>query len=366
MRAARATWTETLRWIDCCGPWPTCLPSLSAVLASGAVVGGAFRIESILVRGGMGEVYLAHDLRLNRRVALKLHLSPPSPTSTWLLMREASAMAKLSHPNVETVYDVGAHEGRLYLAMEYVEGSTLRGWLASHPRRAAEILAAFLDAGQGLVAAHAVGVVHRDIKPDNVLVGHDGRVRVADFGLARAPVAQEAAAQVSSLVRTSLPSNAPETPSTATLVDGRLPGGSVLGGTRGYMAPEQLARRVCGEGGRPVLDLCRPGRGLGWQARTALCPSRHGPGARAPAAGSLPLDAGDAGTGQRGTGGSPPGVSAVRLAPGAVLLIHAANLLGSIELQAGQIAESVRHHMEAAGAAARHHERPTRCGSMPR
>src|SRR5262249_52583000 len=102
------------------------------------------------------------------------------------LLREAQAMAQLSHPNVIAIYDMGTFGEQVFIAMEYVDGSTLSGWLSATQRSWREIVSIFVQAGRGLAAAHAAGILHRDFKPDNVLVGNDGRVRVLDFGLARA------------------------------------------------------------------------------------------------------------------------------------------------------------------------------------
>jgi serine/threonine protein kinase/tetratricopeptide (TPR) repeat protein len=155
-------------------------------LPTGSVVGRHIVLQEI-GRGGMGVVYKAFDPALDRPIALKvLRVRHSGDIGQTRLAREARALAKLSHPNVVAVYDVGTHDQALYLAMEYVEGQTLTHWLRAAPHRASEILAAFGAAGEGLAAAHQVGIVHRDFKPDNVLVGHDGRVRVLDFGLARA------------------------------------------------------------------------------------------------------------------------------------------------------------------------------------
>jgi eukaryotic-like serine/threonine-protein kinase len=140
---------------------------------------GRYIVLGYLGEGGMGVVYLGYDPDLDRRVALKfLHDGDRS----WLLS-EAQAIAKLSHPNVVSVFDVGHSGDALYVAMEYVPGVTLREWLAVERRSWAEIVERFRDAGRGLAAAHAAGIVHRDFKPDNVLVTDD-RVRVLDFGLA--------------------------------------------------------------------------------------------------------------------------------------------------------------------------------------
>jgi tetratricopeptide (TPR) repeat protein/predicted Ser/Thr protein kinase len=135
--------------------------------------------------GGMGVVYAAYDPDLDRKVALKF-LKTAGGDRTARLLREAQAMAQLSHPNVATCFDVGVVDGQVFVAMEYVDGTTLRGWLDEDAERSwHEIWAVFRDAARGLATAHAAGIVHRDFKPANVLVGGDGRARVTDFGLAR-------------------------------------------------------------------------------------------------------------------------------------------------------------------------------------
>jgi serine/threonine protein kinase/tetratricopeptide (TPR) repeat protein len=148
---------------------------------------GRYVLLERLGAGGMGVVFAAWDPELDRRVAIKL-ISDRSPKLhrqlEGRLRREAQAMARLTHPNVVQVYDAGAADGRLFIAMEYVEGISLRRWLQASPRSGAEIVAAFRQAGEGLAAAHAQGVIHRDFKPDNVLIANDGRVLVLDFGLA--------------------------------------------------------------------------------------------------------------------------------------------------------------------------------------
>jgi len=157
------------------------------VLERGAAVGRYVVIDR-LGSGAMGVVVLAFDPTLDRKVALKLVRLDHTGTTAGLqrLLREAQAMARLSHPNVVTVFEVGTFEERVFLAMEYVPGSTLGDWLAVKKRTRREIVTAFLAAGQGVAAAHRAGIVHRDFKPANVLVAQDGRVRVADFGLATA------------------------------------------------------------------------------------------------------------------------------------------------------------------------------------
>ncbi len=144
---------------------------------------GRYIVGERLGAGGMGEVYAAYDPGLDRRIAVKLLHRDLGEHAADRLRREARTMARLSHRNLVAVHDVGEHDGRLFLAMELIEGSTLRGWARERPWR--EILRAYLDAGRGLAAAHDAGVIHRDFKPDNVLIGKDGRVAVTDFGIAR-------------------------------------------------------------------------------------------------------------------------------------------------------------------------------------
>ena len=161
-----------------------------AELGTGARI-GRFIVLGMVGKGGMGEVYAAFDPDLDRKVAVKLlrieNSAGVDPSEGRArMLREAQAIAKLSDPNVVTVYDVGTFEGRVFLAMEFVDGNTLGYWLHARPRTWREILTCFRAAGLGLAAAHRAGIVHRDFKPDNVMVGHDGNVRVMDFGLARA------------------------------------------------------------------------------------------------------------------------------------------------------------------------------------
>ena len=154
---------------------------------------GRYVVLDLLGKGGMGEVYTAYDPELDRRVALKvIHAAVRSggdpKTARARLIREAQTLAKLSHPNVVAVYDVGELDDHdtsdVYIAMEFVEGTDLRYWLTESDKPLDEILAVFVAAAQGLAAAHDEGLVHRDVKPDNILIGNDGRVRVIDFGIA--------------------------------------------------------------------------------------------------------------------------------------------------------------------------------------
>ncbi len=151
---------------------------------------GRYLVLSTLGAGGMGMVFAAYDPQLDRKIALKVlrtNLGANTADARKRLKREAQAIARLNHPNVVGVYDVGTTTSGedVYIAMEFVEGDTLTTWLKRYPRTWREILEVFAQAGRGLMAAHSVGLLHRDFKPDNVLVGSDGRVRVTDFGLAR-------------------------------------------------------------------------------------------------------------------------------------------------------------------------------------
>jgi hypothetical protein len=198
---------------------------------------GRYRLERALGEGGMGVVHAAFDPDLQRRVALKvLRIAAPSIEAKDRLLREARAMARLSHPNVVTVHEVGTANGRDYVAMELVSGETLADWLRSEDRRPADIVAAFVAAGRGLAAAHAAGIVHRDFKPHNVLRSRSGRIVVTDFGLAR-----EAQADLPAQLEATLPLSARVVTfanSTPSALSGITVTGSLLG-TPAYMAPEQ-------------------------------------------------------------------------------------------------------------------------------
>ena len=147
---------------------------------------GRYVVLDCLGSGGMGVVYRAHDFALDRRVSLKLLRASgrDEESRRERLVTEAQALARVSHPNVLVVHDVGTWEDEVYLALEHVEGETLLSWLDRVPRSPAEIRAMFLQAARGLQAIHDAGLVHRDVKPENLLVGRDGRLRVADLGLA--------------------------------------------------------------------------------------------------------------------------------------------------------------------------------------
>ncbi|HVE87936.1 MAG TPA: serine/threonine-protein kinase, partial [Myxococcales bacterium] len=168
---------------------------------------GRYVVEGLLGGGGAGTVYAARDEALGREVALKI-LGGDSLLQQGRALGEAKALARVSHPNVVAVYEVGAADGLAFIAMERLRGVTLGLWLVAAPRSWREVLGACLQAGRGVAAAHAAGLVHRDVKPSNVLVDGSGRVAVTDFGLARQ------------------------------VAEGEVADGS---GTPAYMAPEQRA-----------------------------------------------------------------------------------------------------------------------------
>jgi tetratricopeptide (TPR) repeat protein/predicted Ser/Thr protein kinase len=204
--------------------------------AAGSSV-GRYVVLSRLGSGAMGVVLAAYDPELDRKVALKLLKSRPGrdqEAARGRLQREAQALAKLNHAHVVAVHDVGIHAGRVFLAMEYVQGSTLSEWMTNDgkgSRSWQEVVRVFEAAGRGLAAAHRVGLIHRDFKPDNVMIGADGRVRVMDFGLARSDETPGTLAAGEEALPGAGPS-ALDTPLTRT--------GAVMG-TPAYMSPEQFA-----------------------------------------------------------------------------------------------------------------------------
>jgi hypothetical protein len=176
---------------------------------------GRYHLLEQLGAGGMGVVWGAFDPQLDRRVAIKL-VAPHVPAARERILAEGQALAKLAHPNVVSVFDVGVVEDQIYIVMEWVRGKTLRAH-CREPRSVRDLVAIYRAAGEGLAAAHRAGLVHRDFKPDNAMIGDDGRVRVLDFGLARGEVR---------------PDRAGVTPGSS----GELTRGA---GTPRYMSPEQ-------------------------------------------------------------------------------------------------------------------------------
>ncbi len=200
---------------------------------------GRYVVLDRLGAGGMGVVYAAYDPELDRKLAIKLLLpghgdAEGDSIARTRLLREAQALAKLDHPHVVAIHDVGTVGDRVYLAMDIVEGDTLGAWRERTPRSWREVLDVIVAAGEGLAAAHDKGLVHRDIKPENIMVGADGRVRVMDFGLARTgeDTGVECPALDADIAR------APSVLSSALTLEGSMMG------TPAYMAPEQFSGAV--------------------------------------------------------------------------------------------------------------------------
>ncbi len=192
---------------------------------------GRFVIDGPIGAGAMGIVFAAHDVDLGRKVALKVMRQGPTASAEEQarLIREARALARLAHPNVVGIHETGTHDGQVFIAMEYVPGPTLEAWLAAGTRGWAEVLGAFVQAGRGLAAAHAAGLVHRDFKPANVILGDDGRARILDFGLVRA---------LGGAVE--LSADSVQIPRMASVLERSLTRGGAIIGTPAYMAPEQI------------------------------------------------------------------------------------------------------------------------------
>lgn len=185
-----------------------------------------YEIAGEVGRGAMGVVYAARDTLLNRKVAIKRLTGPAHPVVRQRLVREAQAMARVAHPNVAAIFEIREFRGLPFIVMEYIEGATLREWLASAHRSTLEILTVFRAVADGLNAAHEQGLTHRDIKPSNIIVGDDGRVRVMDFGLVK-------------IDDTSLPQAEHDPEALQEHVDASTMTGTLVG-TLAYMSPEQL------------------------------------------------------------------------------------------------------------------------------
>jgi formylglycine-generating enzyme required for sulfatase activity/tRNA A-37 threonylcarbamoyl transferase component Bud32 len=209
-------------------------------LARGATIGRYLVLDRVGA-GAMGNVFAAYDPDLDRKVAIKVLRQRSTETDRARgqarLVREAKAIAKLSHPNVVSIHDVGVHDGQVFLAMEFLAGGTLREWMNASPRSWREVVKLFVEIGRGLAAAHTEGLTHRDFKPENVLLDKDGKPKVADFGLVRLSGTGEQATSAPGV------SSAPSLePRAALSADGAAPLTRTRGlmGTPSYMAPEQF------------------------------------------------------------------------------------------------------------------------------
>jgi tetratricopeptide (TPR) repeat protein len=235
----RYAWTEPTATTSADAPASQRRASGIRWLGRGTALGRYLILDQIGA-GGMGVVYVAFDPQLDRKVALKVLRTDLGADQTRFrarMLREAKAMARLSHPHVIHVHDVGVDGERVFLAMELVDGGTLKSWLRARKRPWREVLDVFLGAGRGLAAAHAAGLVHRDFKPENVILGVDGRARVTDFGLARAADSGELLPEEPGA---ELPSVAPAQPtSPLASLDAPLTIAGTVMGTPGYMSPEQ-------------------------------------------------------------------------------------------------------------------------------
>jgi serine/threonine protein kinase/tetratricopeptide (TPR) repeat protein len=209
------------------------------VLSRGATLGRYLILER-LGAGAMGVVYAAYDPELDRKVAIKIlrpHGGGDQDRRRARLVREAKAVARVSHPNVVGIFDVGVHDGQVFLAMEYLTGGTLSDWLAAEKRAPSDITRMFIEVAKGLAGAHAEGLIHRDFKPDNVLIDKNGVPKVVDFGLVRLSGSLESSA--SDLADTAELGLAETSRGSAAGVEGLTRTGA-LAGTPAYMAPEQF------------------------------------------------------------------------------------------------------------------------------
>ncbi|HUS32640.1 MAG TPA: serine/threonine-protein kinase, partial [Kofleriaceae bacterium] len=242
-------------------------PSATALAPSTML--GRYVVLSELARGGMSVVYVAYDPELDRRVALKVvRRSKLSEIHRARLHREAQALARLSHPSVVTVFDVGDIEDDTFVAMELLDGVTLREWVKQKPRTWREVVRVIVAAGRGLAAAHEAGIVHRDVKPDNIVIAASGAVKLVDFGIARdlgdrsadsGEMAQVEAAALEAAARDSVDDLQLAANSSGGLAARPLEQITQLGfivGTPAYMPPEQRSQKPEADERSDQYSLC--------------------------------------------------------------------------------------------------------------
>ena len=210
------------------------MPRMKEELAAGTNL-AHYRILSKIGAGGMGEVYAAQDTRLDRKVALKVLPSELAANRDRMerFIREAKSAAALSHPNIAQIFEIGEHDGTHFIAMEFIDGVTLREKIHREHTPVWKLLRHLQHVAEGLAKAHAAGIVHRDLKPDNIMITHDGHAKILDFGLAK-------------LIETTTPTESSESLSQAptAMLPPQYSTPGVIMGTVGYMSPEQAQGKV--------------------------------------------------------------------------------------------------------------------------
>src|SRR2546421_7639068 len=196
---------------------------------------GRYEIRTKIGAGGMGEVYLAQDTKLDRKVALKILPAEVAVDRNRMerFVREAKAAAALNHPNIAHIYEIGEHAGVNFIAMEYIDGQTLREKIHRDKAPLPKLLKYLTQVAEGLAKAHAAGIVHRDLKPDNIMITRDDYAKILDFGLAKLIEPEMA-----------LGSGGDAASKVATAIMAQHSSAGMVMGTAGYMSPEQAQGKV--------------------------------------------------------------------------------------------------------------------------